>query len=57
MVNKNPRFIGKQMGTPSEGGDEYGGTASAVEARRQAGIGEFVGKKFSTIEVLSLIHI
>ena len=50
MVNKNPRFIGKQMGTPSEGGDEYGGTARAVEARRQAGIGEFEGKKFSTIE-------
>lgn len=50
MVNKNPRFIGKEMGTPSEGGDEYGGTARAVEARRQAGVGEFEGKKFSTIQ-------
>ena len=50
MVNKNPRFIGKEMGTPSEGGDEYGGTARAVEARQQAGVGEFEGKRFSTIQ-------
>ena len=48
--NKNPRFIGKEMDTPSEGGDEYRGTARAVEARRKAGVGEFDGKRFSTIQ-------
>ena len=51
MVDKNPRFIGKEMGTPSEGGDEYGARSRAEQAYMDASVGAYdPKKKFSIIE-------
>ena len=45
MVDKNPRFIGKEMGTPSEGGDEYGARSRAEQAYMDASVGAYDPKK------------
>ena len=48
--NKNPRFIGKEMGTPSEGGDEYGARSRAEQAYMDSSVGAYDPRRFSTIK-------
>ena len=48
--NKNPRFIGKEMDTPSEGGDEYGARSRAEQAYMDSSVGAYDPRRFSTIK-------